>query len=229
MPLIKSSSPAAAGATPFSVRDIEQQALLILARARKAAEREVAQARLDAEQIKADAKAAGLAEGKAAGHAEGLKQGKAAGQADALKQHSAQLTTLAKSLTTAVAEFDKERQAIASAASEEVVKLAVAIARRVCKTLGTKDGHVLSANAQEAVKLAVGKSDLRIAVNPAQRQALLSLLPQLKLQWPQIKHVELVDDPQLAAGGCRVHTAGGGQIDADLDHQVDRIAAELVS
>jgi flagellar biosynthesis/type III secretory pathway protein FliH len=47
------------------------------------------------------------------------------------------------------------------------------------------------------------------------------------MSWPALKHVELMDDPSLSPGGCRILT-GGGVIDAELNAQVDRIAAELL-
>jgi flagellar biosynthesis/type III secretory pathway protein FliH len=42
-----------------------------------------------------------------------------------------------------------------------------------------------------------------------------------------MKHVELIADGTLAPGGCRIFS-GGGQIDGDLDLQLNRIAQELL-
>jgi flagellar biosynthesis/type III secretory pathway protein FliH len=52
-------------------------------------------------------------------------------------------------------------------------------------------------------------------------------LPQLKLAWPTLSHVELIDDATLAPGGCRICTARG-QVDAALDAQLDRVVADLL-
>ena len=70
-------------------------------------------------------------------------------------------------------------------------------------------------------------SSVRVAIHPRDRQTVEESLPQLKLQLPKLGHVEIVDDESLAPGGCRIFTAGG-QIDADLNTQLNRIAADLV-
>jgi flagellar biosynthesis/type III secretory pathway protein FliH len=39
--------------------------------------------------------------------------------------------------------------------------------------------------------------------------------------------VQVIEDASIAPGGCRVFTTQG-EIDADLDRQIDRIAADLL-
>ena len=85
----------------------------------------------------------------------------------------------------------------------------------------------MEVNLGEAMKLAVGAADLRIAINPAQRAYLNDALPRLKLKWPGLKHVELMDDASISPGGCRIFTRSGS-IDADLDAQLERIIGELL-
>jgi len=77
------------------------------------------------------------------------------------------------------------------------------------------------------MKMAVHAADVRIAIHPSQKQNLVEALPELKLTWPNLEHVELVPDDKISPGGCRVHTRGGC-IDADLDAQLNHIAAELL-
>jgi flagellar biosynthesis/type III secretory pathway protein FliH len=77
------------------------------------------------------------------------------------------------------------------------------------------------------MKLVVHAADLRIAVNPTQRETLAGALPRLSLQWPALAHVELLDDASIAPGGCRLYTRQGS-VDADLDVQLRNIAADLV-
>jgi flagellar assembly protein FliH len=112
-------------------------------------------------------------------------------------------------------------------ASTDVLRLSVAIARKVTRQLALDGPNVVTANVREAMKLAVHASDVRIAVHPSQRQTLEAVLPELQSQWPALEHVALIDDGSLTPGGCRIFTAGG-QIDADLENQIDRIAAELI-
>src|SRR5207245_385305 len=80
------------------------------------------------------------------------------------------------------------------------------------------------ANVEEALRLVVHSADVRIAVHPSQQQMLEEVLPRIQAAWPQLKHVELIADGTLTPGGCRVFSGGGGQIDGDLNLQLERIA-----
>ncbi len=105
--------------------------------------------------------------------------------------------------------------------------LAIAIARRVTKRLGVLDGEVLTENVRAAMNMVVHSTDLRIALHPSQKQTFATALPQLKLEWPAFEHVEIVEDAELDPGGCRIFTRDG-LVDADLNEQLNRIAAELL-
>ena len=226
MGLIKSNS-APTGLAPFSMRDVEDQARAVLARARRAAEQLLAEAQREAAELKRNAHAHGLAEGRTEGLARGTEQGRAEGLRQALDEHRGQLTAAVNALGGAMTELDASRAALESAALEEVVQLAIAVARRVTKRQGLIDPAVLSENLREAMKLVVHAGDVKVAINPAQRQTLEVALPAMRLEFPRVGHVELTDDPSVEAGGCRIY-AGGGQIDATLDEQLDRVVADLL-
>jgi flagellar assembly protein FliH len=224
--LIKSAN-APVAMIPFSMKDIETQARALIARAKERAEGLLVEAQKEAEQLKAAAKVEGLVEGKREGLAKGLEEGRKNGAQQALGEHRTQLANLIKSLTQTVADIDAARLQLEADALTEVVELSVAIATRVTKRQGAIDPQVLIANVNEAMKLVVASSDVRIALHPSQKQYLLDAIPQLQMTWPALQHVQLIDDPSLAPGGCRVFSKGG-QVDADLDGQLDRIVADLM-
>ena len=226
MGLIKAQS-APSTLQPFSMADVEAAAKRILLRARHQAEQLLAEAQREAEALKEQYKADGMAEGLEQGRADGMSQGLAAGQSQALEMHRQQFAEVLGALATAAGELDARRQDLEADALREVVQLAAAIARRVTKRQGLIDEGVLAANVAEAMRLVVHAADVRIAVHPAQRRALEAALPALRMEWPSLKHVELIDDPTLAPGGCRLLTRGG-RIDADLDGQLDRVIADLL-
>ena len=226
MPVIKSNN-APLGLSPFSMKDIEQQARAILLRAQQQAEQLITEAQITAAELKDKAIAEGIIDGRKEGSAKGIEEGKKAGQQQALNEHKQQLTQLINSLMAASKELNTSRKQLEATATTEVVKLAVAIARRVTKRYGELDPNVLTANVSEAMKLVVQSTDIRIAVNPAQHDTLTKALPHLKLVWPALEHVRLADDVTIAKGGCRI-SAGQGHVDADLDTQIDRIASELL-
>jgi flagellar assembly protein FliH len=217
MPLIKSTSSAAAQAKPFNMGDIEAHARRMLLKARQDADQLLAAAQAEAEKIKAAAHIEGLASGKkeglAQGKAEGLKQGKA----EAFEKESKQLSELLTLMQQAMQQLNDQQQELMNRSEAEVLPLALAIAEKVTRRMGTLDPRVVEANAREAVRLVLSRHDIRIAANPGR----------LKQQWPQLERITIIEDPSITPGGCRVTTAGG-EIDADLQSQLDRIARELV-
>ena len=226
MGLIKSIS-APTNVQTFSLRDIETQARAILARATSQAEQILAGAQEQGERIKKEAHAQGLAAGRKEGMARGLEEGKKAGHQQALNEQKQSLTTAVTALTGALREIDKHRRDLEAGALRDVIELSIAIASRVTKRQGMLDPAVMEANLVQAMKLATHASDVRVALHPSQKSALEAALPALKLQWPKLNHVQIVEDATIAPGGCKVFTTHG-IVEADLDGQLDRIIAELL-
>ena len=226
MGLLKASA-APAGLSTFSMRDVEEQAKALLVRARQAAEKLIVEAQREGAELKKAAHAQGLAEGRREGLTRGAEEGRAAGQQQALEEHRAQLTAAVGALNEAMTDLEAARADLEAAGLEEVVGLAIAVARRVTKRQALIEPEVLAENLREALKLVVHGGDVKVAISPAQRATLDTAMPALRLEFPRLGHVELVDDPGVHPGGCRVY-AGGGQVDATLDQQLDRVVADLL-
>lgn len=226
MGVIKATNVSAAGAL-FSMKDIEQQARMILAKACAEADQVLAEARRTADAMRAGAAGEGKAIGMAQGQKEGREQALAAAKTQALTEQRAKLTESITAFAEAAKRVDAQVRNVEQTAHGEVVKLALAIARRVTRCVAVDNVSITEANIREAVRLATSKASIRIAIHPGQRVALTGLLPQLKMQWPAIQHAELIEDATLTPGGCKVFTLGG-EIDADLERQLDRIEAELM-
>ncbi len=77
------------------------------------------------------------------------------------------------------------------------------------------------------MKLAVHSSDVRFVINPAQRETLNRELANLQLSWPNVKHIELMDDPAVAVGGAKIFTRHG-ELDAQIDVQLGQVVADLM-
>jgi flagellar assembly protein FliH len=213
--------------SPFSLRDVENEARAILTRARHQAEQLLAAAQVEGERLKKESHAQGLIEGRREGNAAGLEAGRTAGRNEALAAQNEALRQLMAALTTSVAALEAQRGSLEAAGLVEIVKLSVAISRRVTKRQGLIEPEVLAANLTEIMNFVAHTADVRIAVHPRQNQTLQNILPQLQVRWPNLKHVELVDDPSIAPGGCRVYTQQGF-VDAEVDAQIDRIVDDLL-
>ena len=207
----------------FQWRDVQAEANRVLADAQCRAEAIIAQAQAAAEATRDAA--------QRDGHEEGYRKGVEEGREQA---HRQSLDLCGNDLQTAIATLDKAateaalfKEQIKAGAIEELVELAIAIARRVTKQQAMIDPHVLVANLRDALAMTSRQRHLRIAIHPSQRQVLASAIPQLEMEWPAIGAAQIVDDASLCPGGCRVFTEHG-QIDADLNAQLDRIVAGLL-
>ncbi len=225
MGLIKSKS-APATLAPFSMADIAKQAAQILARAQSRADAMLVEAQTVAEELRANAHSEGLIAGQREGIAYGLKEGRETGRAQSLEEQRHDLTAVLGTLTSACTELDDRRRELEADVLREVTNLALKIAARITKRQGEVDPAVLERNLAASLKLVIGMHRLRIVIHPAQMATLTDALPRLKLQFPTLDHVEIVEDPLIAPGGCRILTRQG-QIDATLDEQLTRIAADL--
>src|SRR5262245_3507389 len=149
MPVIKSQNTPVSGLAPFSMKDIEQQARAILMRAQQRAEQLIAQAQVAGEELKVAAVNQGREEGKKQGMAEGKTEGAKVGHQQALTEHKEKLSQAFNALAAAAKELNTSRKQLEAGAMADVVRLAVAIARRVTKKYGELDPNVLTANVSE--------------------------------------------------------------------------------
>ncbi len=227
MGLIKAELAPSARLAAFSMADIERHAKAILLRARAKADQILQETQIAAEDLRRRAHTDGLAEGFDEGVAKGMEEGGKLGHEQALNENRAQMTAMVESLVAAMSELNEHRQEMEAAVLRDVIALSVKIAERITKRQGQLDPTVVIENVTEALHLVTGAHDVRIAIHPRHRGVLDDVLPRLKLQFPTLQHVELVEDEAMAPGGCRLFTRQG-LIDGDLDVQLDRIASELL-
>ena len=211
----------------FSMKDVEDQARALLIAARRKAEQLLVAAQQEGEALKAQARIDGLAQGRREGLEEGMRQGVESGLKQSMAEQSDALRAAVVALNESTQQIEQSRAALEADALQDVVELALAVARRVAKRQGEVDPFVLGENLREAMRLVVHASDVRIGIHPSQRMTFDEALPALSLEFPQLNHVTVIEDATLAPGGCRVLTRGG-KIDADLDAQLDRIVADLI-
>ena len=226
MALIKANL-APSSVRAFSMADIEKHAQALIMRARQQADQILAGARAEAELIKERARAEGSAEGSLEGQSRGRAEGQKAGREDATRQMTQALTSAVTALNSAAATIDSSRRELEGTAVHDVLELALLLADRIARRQGKLDRSVAVTNVTEAVRLVVGATSVRIAISPADRAVIEETLPAIRLTLPRLQHIELVTEDAMAPGGCRVYTAGG-EIDATLDTQLARIAADLM-
>jgi len=210
----------------YSLREVEKQAQAMLLRARQQAEALLIEAQHESELLRAESRELGLVEGRDEGRRHGEEAGVVEGKQQALAELTPQLTTLLKTLSSAAGQLEDSRKQLEASATADVCALAVAIARKVVHRVAATSDGVLTDTLSQALRFVVGQNDIRIAVHSSQTAILAEVMPSLQVNWPSLKHVEIVADSGVLPGGARILTRHG-EIDATLDGMVDRIAAEL--
>ena len=210
----------------FRIDDVTREAREVIAAAHVRAEEQLKEAEARAAELRKAAEEAG----RKAGYEAGLKAGRDAGRREAYEAAAKEFAQSQQKLTSAVQEIigrvEADRAAWAAGARQDLIDLAMAIARRVAHHVGEHEREVVLTNLEEAVRLTGARSEVTIAVNPADAETarlFAKSLLDLKEQW---QHVRVVEEPEVAAGGCRVQW-GSGAVDATLDTQLDRIEAAL--
>ncbi len=167
------------------------------------------------------------------GYNRGLEEGRAAGieqgTAQALTQVGADLQRLSAGWGAALDAFIQTRERFLAEGQQDVVRLAALIAAKVCKRQVELDPLIVAVQMAEVLALVLRPTRLQVTCHPDDRELLTRALPTLAARTQHSVNVELVDDPALARGSCVARLAeGGGQIDASIDTQLQRIVDALL-
>lgn len=212
----------------FSFPDLEAQASAILRRANTDAQQIIGDARRlaakERDAVHAQARAQGLEQGRREGQEQASRQAAAA----ALRDAKQELDRLLHALRAGLAEYERRRNDLLAAAESELIRLALAIARRVCKRAAARDPGVAAANMQALLQLVQHEHDLVVRVSPPELDRLQEIANEFVQSAGESRHVRVEADPALERGDCVLVTRTG-TVDASLNVQLDRIAEALLN
>jgi len=197
-------------------------------RAEDEAKLTVAHARAERERLVQGAAEAGRREGFAKGEAEGRAKGEAEGRAAALEAQRAAIERTLESWNAALKSFAAARETMLAEARRDVLTLAAAVAERVTKRVAMVDDGVIAAQLEAALRLVSRRTSARVLVSAEDEAGAREVLPGLLAALSTIEHAEIAVDGSLTRGSCVVRTAGGGEIDASVLSQLDRVIAEAL-
>lgn len=227
MGLIKAAQTTSSQLKAFSMADIETQAQVIVARARQQAEQILAQAKASVGEQKIIAFDEARAMGAKKGYDEGFAKGLVAGKQEGFNKLTQAMQSSMSALTSAASTLDAIRAANLDKMTRDALTLTFMLVEKITRRRGMLDPGVIEANLAEAIRLVGSASRIRVAISPRDRKTIDEMLPKIKSQWPNLREIDINEDSAVSPGGCRVHTAGG-EIDATLDEQLSRIAADLL-
>lgn len=152
------------------------------------------------------------------------KEGFDKGHADGLQAARDEVTTAVNQLTTLMNSLSTPFEKLDDRVVEELGKLAALIARQIVRReLKTETGQVVSLIREAVSNLPVASRNIRVMLNPEDasivRQALS--MSEHEQRW------ELVEDPVITRGGCKVVTESA-RIDVTVESQLNAVIASVL-
>ncbi|MBJ6724745.1 FliH/SctL family protein [Geomesophilobacter sediminis] len=148
------------------------------------------------------------------------------GARDGKLQAQTELSSLCEALGEALVTLGPLREQLMQESEEELLKLAVAVARKVILREITLDPAILAGMAAAAVEFATREDEIVVRLNRAQYQQLAEDPEYVRL-FADNRRVSFKGDPALPAASCLVETVRGN-IDAGVDSQLDEILRRLI-
>jgi len=198
----------------FNFNDMTGQADQYLDQVRHQAAAIIADAKQEAEQIRGRAQ----------------KQGRSLAMEAAGKlvrgEVDQQLESVLPALKSAVEEVRAAKQAYLTQWEKNAVHLAVAIASRVVRRELARQPDIPVELIREALQLAAGGGQMKLYLNPQDHKTLGDAVTQLATELADLAPADVLADPAISPGGCRVETRFGA-IDQQFESQLARIEEEL--
>ncbi len=197
-------------AAAFNFDDMAVRAGQYLDQVRAEAAAMVAKARDEAEAVKKQAEA----------------EGRKAGRQVVEQMVREQLSTALPALRQVTQDIQHAKQAWLIQWEKSAMHVAVAIAGRLIRRELPNVPEITLTLVREALELAAGSPQLRIHLNPADHKVLGKEVEMLSKELSALASAELVANPEITPGGCRVETRFG-VIDQQFEAQLARIEEEL--
>ncbi len=149
-------------------------------------------------------------------YASGLEAGRGAGRAE-VEREAARLAQLVQAMASPLEDIDERVE-------DELTHLALAVARQILRReLSIEPAHVIAAVREALAELPSSSRDVRVLLNPDDAQLVREALsqPSGAGRW------EIVEDPVIEHGGCRV-LSENTTVDASLEARIRAVATRVL-
>jgi flagellar assembly protein FliH len=198
----------------FSFADMRGQANNYLDVVREEASKIVQAAHAEAEQIRRQAEVAGRKAAEAA--VEKILEEKVARR----------METLLPALEQLVVQVNDAKGQLLNHWHRCAVRVATAVAERIIGRELKEDPQIALDVVEEALRLATGATEIIVHINSTDYENLGAQVKRLAASVCQLAPGNVVADPAIAPGGCRVETRFG-EVDLQIQSQLRRIEEEL--
>lgn len=198
----------------FNFANLNDRANEYLESVRQEAAKIVQQAHQQAEQIRKKAEV----NGRKAAEDTALK---------AMDEHvGLRMNTLLPALESLIAQLNDAKAEWLRRWEESAVGVAAAIAKRIIRRELEHQPEIALDWISDALRLAAGSSSVKLYLNPDDREHLGGQIERLASSMCQLAATDIVADPNITPGGCRVETKFG-EIDQQIEAQLARLQDEL--
>lgn len=111
---------------------------------------------------------------------------------------------------------------------EEILRLALAIAKLIIRQEVKINRDYIYPLLQETIKGIVSKEELKIRLNPDDLRYMTDMKSDFMNTFDELRNLELVEDPAIKLGGAVIETKSG-DVDARIDRQLIELEKELFS
>jgi len=234
--LIKARHARSAGSlVSFTFQDVEEQAQRIIADAHAEAERMLADARQEIDELRESERRVvaerARNEGFTQGYEEGLRKGHEEGRAAGTEQGRDAFVDAAapagEALHALLSELEHHHAALRQDAEQELLELAVAIARRVVKHAFEVHPHAVADQVRELLTLAADRHRVVVSVHPQDFEVVSDTLPALRSLFADLGEISVSADDTLSRGSARLRT-DNGLVELNIEEALDQLAVGIL-
>lgn len=203
------------------LKETEQMVKDLLETARIEAEKKITEAKQEAEKIVQTGK-----ENLRQIEEEGFNQGFGSGYAEGQKKAEEDYRSKLEEARNIVELAHEERKNILINSENEIVELAMAIARKIIGNEILSNPDFVVEVAKRAIQKAADREDITIRVSPENLDSALGAKDNIFQSVNGIRNLKIVSDPTIEPGGCVVDTPNG-TVDARIERQLSEIEQSL--
>lgn len=156
---------------------------------------------------------------------EGYEKGFAQGLKDGRDLEEGQRKEMAKRLETLLDELGRLKEQIYTETEQEMVRLSVAIARKITRSELRAGSYRIEETIRAAMRLLVDTSHVRIRISPEDMEDVSRLVPSLAVD-TKAGRIEIMEDHAVHRGGCLLQT-GFGNVNATIEDQIAMVEKEI--
>ena len=144
------------------------------------------------------------------------------------KENSQEITRFVELLDYTVKETLNKRKEILTNSHHHLVKIALAIAKKVTKKISEEDEEMVVRNISESLKLIKGVDSLSVRINPSDFNISKKFEEKFAKMIEDKVAFRFVQDNRIEKGGCVIETEVG-EVDARLSSQLEEIENTLAN